>query len=295
LWTALLSAAAGAGTAFYSFAVERHWLDINEITLPLPRLGKAFEGYRIAHISDLHAETWFPPAYFEQVITAVNQLEPDMIVITGDFVHRDVTPVAESLAAGLRALRAADGVFGVLGNHDHWGDGEAVRRAVVAGNVHDLNNTIHTLRRGGDTLHIGGVDSYLENKARLDLVLKALPDEGAAILLAHEPDFAHVSSATERFDLQLSGHSHGGQVRLPLVTQAIIPKFADRYIDGLYQMTDTMLLYVNRGLGVSELPFRLNCRPEITLYTLCRDDGTRPALRRMPAAPVLARKIHPKR
>jgi hypothetical protein len=116
-------------------------------------------------------------------------------------------------------------------------------------------------------LHLAGVDDVWESQDRLDLVLEALPDAGAAILLAHEPDFADVSAAAGRFDLQLSGHSHGGQVIFPLRGPLVLPRYARKYPIGLYQVGG-MLQYTNRGLGMIPPRVRFNCRPEVTVFTL---------------------------
>src|SRR5690606_14589189 len=112
----------------------------------------------------------------------------------------------------------------------------------------DITNSTHTLRRDGASLHIAGVDSVVEMRARLDVVLDALPDDGAAILLAHEPDFAFVSGSSGRFDLQLSGHSHGGQVRVPVLYDLVLPPLARHFVMGHYA-GNGMQVYVNRGLG----------------------------------------------
>jgi hypothetical protein len=124
-----------------------------------------------------------------------------------------------------------------------------------------------TIQRGLDSLHIAGVDDILEDLADLDSVLDQLPHEGAAILLAHEPDFAKKSAASGRFDLQLSGHTQGGQVVLPLVGPPILPPLGRKYPKGFYQVKD-MLLYTNRGVGTASLRLRINCPPEIAILTL---------------------------
>jgi predicted MPP superfamily phosphohydrolase len=126
---------------------------------------------------------------------------------------------------------------------------------------------VHTLERGGSLLHIAGVDDVWERQDRLDLVLDRLPAEGGAILLAHEPDFADTSAATGRFDLQISGHSHGGQVIAPFAGPLRLPHLGRKYPLGLYRVGD-MLQYTNRGVGMVYPYVRFNCRPEITLFTL---------------------------
>ena len=208
---------AGAGLAVYSYArsVEPRWLDVNPVRLTLPRLNKAFDGYRVVQLSDLHMELWRDWATLDEAIARVNALEPDLIVLTGDFVDATLRGIEHDLCLRLSRLRAKDGVLAILGNHDYWDDSNAVRAMLADAGIADISNRVHTLRRGDAALYICGLDSVVETRARLDLIVNDLPDDGAAILLAHEPDFAFVSAASGRFDLQLSGHSHGGQVRLP--------------------------------------------------------------------------------
>jgi len=142
-----------------------------------------------------------------------------------------------------------------------------VQDALRRGGVRLLMNSIHTLERNGEQVHIAGVDDVYEYRDDLDAVMTQLPKDGCAILLAHEPDFADTSAATERFDLQLSGHSHGGQVVVPFIGPPVLPDLGKKYPSGLYQVGN-MLQYTNRGVGTSIPPVRFNCRPEITIFTL---------------------------
>lgn len=263
------AALAGVGFALYRYAtdIEPFWVKVEQVPLQLPRLGAAFDGYGIVQLSDLHSEMWHDWRTLDSAIDRINALAPDLVVFTGDFVDVSMKGMEEELCTRLRRLRARDGVIAVLGNHDYWDDGEAVRAVLAQASVRDVSNAVHTITRGTDSLHIAGVDSVVEVRARLNLTLDALPDDGAAILLVHEPDFALVSAATGRFDLQLSGHSHGGQVRVPFLMDLFLPPLSRRYVMGLYER-DGMQLYVNRGLGVSGLHLRLLCRPEVTLLTL---------------------------
>ena len=155
----------------------------------------------------------------------------------------------------------------VLGNHDYWTNANAVRSALKACKVIELSNDVYSLSNGSDQLHIAGVDDIWEGQDRLDIVLDKLPQTGAAILLAHEPDYADVSAKTGRFDLQLSGHSHGGQVVLPFIGTPVLPYLGRKYPSGLYRV-GMMWQYTNRGVGMARLKVRFNCRPEITVFTL---------------------------
>jgi uncharacterized protein len=277
---AALSAAVGVGVFFYSRYVEPYWVVVERVTLTLPRLAPPFDGYRIVHISDFHLDGWMTPGRLERVVDLVNEQKPDLVAITGDFVAVSVDYIS-GLPGPLGNLRAADGVVAVLGNHDHMNDAGAVRRALSSAGVVDVSNGIYTLRRDGVALHVCGVDSVMEGYDRLEEVLEALDaaEPGCAILLAHEPDFADKTATTGRFDLQLSGHSHGGQVRIPFLKTpyvvpllsrlgySFVPPLIYEYPSGLYEVGE-MYQYTNRGLGVIYARFRLNSRPEITVLTL---------------------------
>jgi uncharacterized protein len=267
------------GALVYAREVEPYWVALERVTLTLPRLAPPFDGYRIVQISDVHLDGWMTPERLESIVDLVNKQEPDLVAITGDFVAVCADYIS-GLSGPLSRLRAPDGAVAVLGNHDHLNDADAVRRALSSAGVVDVSNAVHTLRRDGTALHLCGVDSVMEGYDRLDEVIYTLQDAepGCAVLLAHEPDFADKSAATGRFDLQLSGHSHGGQVRipflgsplvrmLPLLGASFVPPLIHKYPHGLYRVGG-MYQYTNRGLGVVYARFRLNCRPEITVFTL---------------------------
>ena len=261
------AAGLGFGSGVYAFAVEPNWLDLTMHTVTLPRLAPQFHGYRIAHISDIHMDEWMNGARLDTIVDLINEQQPDLVAITGDFVTHAPTRYAGELAAALRGLTPRDGTVAVLGNHDHWTDPRVVRQALRHGGVIELGNRVQRVERAGAVLHVCGVDDVTVGEDRLDHVLSQLPADGAALLLAHEPDFADTSAATGRFDLQLSGHSHGGQVRVPLIGAPRLPPLGRKYPIGLYQI-GSMLQYTSRGLGSVFLPIRFNCRPEITLLTL---------------------------
>ncbi len=261
--------ALGAGLLAYARLVEPNRLDIHPVELTLKRLSPAFDGFRVAQFSDLHMESWQNWSMLEQVIDAVNTFAPDIIAITGDFVDEDVNPVEGQLTAALSHLKPREATLAVVGNHDYWAEVKDVRRMIHRSGIIELNNDVYTVRRGAESLHFGGVASMLEAQARLDLVLECLPDDdSAAILLAHEPDFAYISAPTRRFDLQLSGHSHGGQVRIPVLMNVMLPKFGRKLVAGLEKKRG-MNVYTNRGLGMTGHQVRFNCLPELTLFTLC--------------------------
>ena len=251
---------------------EPSLVEVNEVTLRLPRLGKAFSGLRVAQISDLHFGGWMTVDHLVSIVQMVFEQYPDMVVVTGDFVmgHRQASKILGKLgelSATLKPLADRFPVLGVLGNHDYWLNRSSVMNALAQAGIRDLNNSVQTFSRGDSYFHVAGVDDVMVRYARLDIVESMLPEKGCAILLAHEPDYADVSAKTGRFDLQLSGHSHGGQVVLPIIGPPILPSLARKYPSGLYKVMD-MYQYTNRGVGMSPPYVRFNCRPEITVFTL---------------------------
>lgn len=260
-----------AGTALvatggaYSALIEPHWLAIEKVTLPLRRLPPEFDGFTLAQISDVHRGPYVDDAMIQAAVEAVNQLRPDAVMLTGDFVTRDAA-LADPCAQALGALQARSGVYAILGNHDHWTDADEIERALTAQALTVLRNNAVAIERDGARLWIVGVDDVWERHADLEQALRLVPADQVTILLAHEPDYADFA-AQHPIDVQLSGHSHGGQVRLPILGTPILPYLGRKYPRGLYQL-GALQLYTNRGLGMVSPPVRFNCPPEITLLTL---------------------------
>jgi uncharacterized protein len=251
--------------SIYAHKIEPVWFEVTHIDITLPKLDRAFNGYRIVQISDLHAGTGIDLSQLEKVVDAVNAERPDLVVITGDHITRIPRQHLELLDT-LAKLRPRDLTISILGNHDVHNDPAPVRQAIKQAGITLLENNIHTLNRDGSTLHIAGVGDVFFEQDRLDLVLAQLPATGAAIMLAHEPDFADEAAATGRFGLQLSGHSHGGQIRIPFYS-GFRPELAEKYPLGRYQVGE-MIQYTNRGIGIAKISARFNCRPEISVFNL---------------------------
>jgi predicted MPP superfamily phosphohydrolase len=262
----------GVGGVGYGYLMEPNLFKVETIPLKLPRLSRKFSGLRVAQISDIHMGGWMNLQRFQRVADLIVAEQPDVVVITGDFLIGDDTikfsmQSVTDLVTVLSPLTDSFPTFAVLGNHDYWTDAEVVRQMMASAGVTDLTNTVFTLKRDEERLHICGVDDIWEGNARLDDVIAQLREDSAAILLAHEPDFADTSASTGRFDLQLSGHSHGGQVVLPLLGPPVLPYLGRKYGSGLYKVGE-MFQYTNRGVGMARLPIRINCPPEITLFVL---------------------------
>jgi len=217
-------------------------------------------------ISDIHYGQWITLDRLTGVIGLINQQEPDIVTITGDFVSYSKEN-ADDLINALEGIRARDATLAVLGNHDHWVDAKMVRSILIKSKIIELNNDVYTITRKGYALHIAGVDSVTLKKNQLDKVLQKLPPTGPAILLVHEPDFADISTKINRFSLQLSGHSHGGQFVIPKLGTPFRGNGFWKYPLGRYQVKE-MILYTNRGIGTNAFWIRVNCAPEITVIDL---------------------------
>ena len=265
--------ALGVGGVGYARGVEPGWVDLERVEVSIAGLARAFDGYRVVQISDVHADGWMTPERLSDAVRRVNGERPDLVAFTGDLVTADglsdvsASEVAPRLVGTLRGVRARDGAVAVLGNHDHWADADLVRRVLGDGGFREVGNRHFSVRRGAEALHFAGVDDVMEGRDRLGAVLDGLPGEGAAVLLAHEPDFADTSAESGRFGLQLSGHSHGGQVRMPGAGPPVLPPLGEKYPAGRYDVGG-MVQYTNRGLGVIQPRIRFGCRPEITTFVL---------------------------
>ncbi|MEL6580911.1 MAG: metallophosphoesterase [Cyanobacteria bacterium J06621_12] len=254
----------------YVFQIEPIWFEVVPVSVTVPDLSPAFDGFKIAQISDIHADTSMNQKKLTKIASLIARQQPDIIAMTGDFVT--ATPNAETvklLENAFEQLSPKEKTLAVLGNHDHWANPNQIRAILNRSNVIDISNSLYTSKRGDARLVIAGVDDYWENKSDLDSVLQQLQplNNVPAILLAHEPDFADISATSHRFVLQISGHSHGGQVRIPFKKPPVLPLYAQKYPVGRYQVKD-MIQYTNRGVGMVLPAVRFNCRPEITVFTL---------------------------
>jgi len=239
----------------------------------LRRWPERLNGFTIALLSDFHYDPYFSVHPLHAAVPLVSGLRPDLIVLTGDFVSVSLIGqgakaafAAEPCAKVLRQMTAPYGLWAILGNHDCETDPEQVTRALRAEGIHVLKNKSEAIEHDGARFWLGGVDDVVSGTPDLAETLRSVPAREAVILLAHEPDFAD-EAAKFALDLQLSGHSHGGQIRIPLIPPLYLPELAKKYVMGTYQV-GPLPLYTNAGLGTVGLPVRLNCPPEITLITL---------------------------
>lgn len=241
--------------------------EITQLPLEIPGLDPLFDGYRIVQITDLHLGHWLSPDRLDGVVQLVNQQKPDIVVMTGDFVSYVLEGIVGRMRDAFEDLRPEEAVLAVLGNHDHWMGPKNIRTVLESSGVIELANDVYTIRRGSASLHFAGVDDITVGAHDLEAVLKKLPRDGPAILLAHEPDYADISAQTNRFALQLSGHSHGGQIVLPKIGALLRGPGFFKYPNGHYKVGE-MIQYTNRGVGTHVFRIRYNCPPEITVITL---------------------------
>jgi len=273
------SAAAAAGTlavATDASIFEPNRPRLVRIEIPLSRLARALDGFTIVQLSDFHYDPYFSVVPIERAVRISNDLSPDLVVLTGDFVSvpalggaktaRKAAEQAVPCVQILQALRARHGVWSVLGNHDAFSDPQHIEAALQRGGIPVLRNAAIPVEREGRKLWLAGVEDVLRGDADLSEALRGIPSGDPIVLLAHEPDFADLV-ARYPVDLQLSGHSHGGQVRFPLVGAIYLPPLGRKYPLGLRQI-DRLTLYTNVGLGTLQIPVRWNCSPEVTLITL---------------------------
>jgi uncharacterized protein len=241
----------------------------------VPGLPAAFTGYRIAQISDIHCGPFTPPVRVRRWVDKVNALNADLVTVTGDLITRgpDYVP---AVAACLGRLRARDGAYGCMGNHDYFTDGEAFARELVARGLKLLRNRGVVLERDGCSIYLAGVDDTWTHKHNLEKALRDRPAGAPVVLLAHDPAL-FPEAAARGVALTLSGHTHGGQFALPVAPRRVnLARLMTPFTVDLYKIGSS-LLYVNRGLGTTGPPIRLGARPEIALFTLVPADVTEQA------------------
>jgi predicted MPP superfamily phosphohydrolase len=270
-----LAAGSAAALAFYAGEIARHELEIVYLRVALPRLPEAFAGMKIVQISDIHFQEYTEAAFLDAIVRKVNAAAPDLVVLTGDFVSSKPLPRHFSAGLGYHCAEHLSRLtcplrYAILGNHDCLVGSHAVTDALHTHGIPVLANSFVPLERNGQRIWLAGIKDVLEDNPDLDTALPAgWPEQEPVILLAHEPDFAD-SAVGRQVDLVLSGHTHGGQILLPLLPPLLLPDMGIKYVHGLFRMRDGMQLYVNRGIGAVTLPFRFRCQPEITVITLAQ-------------------------
>src|SRR4026208_1596638 len=252
-----------SAVAAYSRLIEpyNYWISENDIFIR--DLPPAFEGFRITPLTDGPHSRILGIGEVQRVVSLAQQTKPDMFVLTGDYsttYRRYIEPCAEALSA----LSAPEGVWAVLGNHDHYTDPELTTRALQRHHIAVLNNAHTTLQRGSDAIQLSGIDDWTWNAVDWTRAFSGLKTSTPTILLSHQPTVLDLEQ-TNKVSLILSGHTHGGPINLPLLGAPALCATRDLMLAvGLFRRGDTQL-YVSAGTGVIGLPLRFGVRPEIAV------------------------------
>jgi predicted MPP superfamily phosphohydrolase len=270
------SLAAAGGLALYSSEFARHEISVVTQPVTIANLPEPFHNFRVVQISDIHFDEFTEPSFLRRVVDHVNQLAPDLVLLTGDFISMHPLGVTFVQGAMVQCAQVLGGIacrqrFAVMGNHDAFFGAPLIAAQLASVGIPLLIDEYVAIERSGRRLWLSGVNDPVTLHPNLDRAIPEQPD-GPVLLMSHGPDFADTLLAHPRgrlVDLMFSGHSHGGQVLIPFLGPMHLPEGGRKYVEGLFHF-DRLQLYVNRGIGAVGLPFRLNCPPEITLFTLQR-------------------------
>ncbi len=242
---------------------EANSLSLEQVTIDLKRLPPKLDGFKIIHLSDIHHSPFTGLKHIERVVKVANRLKPDLFLLTGDYVSHDrefIGPVA----AALGKLKAKHGIYACLGNHDHWTDAELVTHLFRGEGINMLVNEGLRFEARGASFWLAGVDDYMVGKTDVRAALRgSFPDE-MKLLLAHNPVIFR-EAARSQVDLTLSGHTHGGQIKLRDDEKRILPQ--RKLKAGLHTRRGSQV-YITRGIGTVVVPIRYHCPPEISLLEL---------------------------
>ena len=261
-----------SGGYLYANRIEPSLLDIQKLQIKHPLIPNSFDGIKIIQFSDTHLGFQYNLHQFNKLVKKINLLKPDIILFTGDLMDEpnQYTEI-NKLIPILKKLHAPLGKYCIFGNHDHGGYGSDIYRNIMETTDFTvlLNESAPIKLKDGSTIYLLGIDDAMLGKPNLPLTLKNVPKDTFKILLSHAPDLAETASQYP-VHWQLSGHSHGGQIKIPFFGALVTPPFAQIYPEGLYSIGENnpLSLYVNRGIGTTRLPFRFMSKPELSIFTL---------------------------
>lgn len=252
--------------AFWGVFIRRRWVEVREVEVAIPGLPRAFDGYRIAHLSDLHIGGLTPRAFGESWAKRANAKKPDLVAVTGDMVTSG-TNFHDDIATVIGKLEAPDGVMVAMGNHDYFGEGEPLVGLLREKGARVLRNEGVTIERNGERIFVAGVDDNWSRRDNLDKALASREAGLTTVLLAHDPVmFAAAKEAG--VELTLSGHTHGGQIAMPFVPKKLsLAQLTHEHFLGLYR-EGASAVYVHAGLGTTGPPVRIGAAPEIAILVL---------------------------
>lgn len=252
----------------YPIFIERTIVQVNRYKIPIPNLPLSFHGFTLAHLTDIHLGFLVSSSFVEQIVHRTNSLNADAIVCTGDYVHeRNTFEEIDKVWPILSKLSAKYGVYSVLGNHDHWADTD---RSLywLERSGQNIRHQCKPIYKGRERILIGGAGDFWGDELKIDKVFSGSDQDDCRILLSHNPDSVDTAFRTP-LSLVLSGHTHGGQVVIPLLGAPVLPVENKAYTSGLIATPRTPL-FISRGIGWAILPVRFNCYPEIAVLELVK-------------------------
>lgn len=260
----------GYGGYFYSRQIEPRMLKVTSHTIAHSDIPSSFNGFKIVQFSDTHLGFQYDLKQFKKMLNVITNLQPDIIFFTGDLMDApNQYPNPEEIVPLLSNLHAPFGKYAIYGNHDHGGYGSDIYRNIMeSANFKLLLNQSDVIEMiDHSKIYVIGVDDAMLGRPDFQTAFLNIPDNNVfKLLLCHAPDLAD-QAVQYGVQLQLSGHSHGGQIKVPFIGALITPPFAKKYIEGFYDI-ETLKLYVNRGIGTTRMPFRFLSTPELTVFTL---------------------------
>lgn len=266
------------GMFAYAAFVEPRWIETTQVEIQIRDLPHSLDGYRIAHLTDVHFSFAAGIEFIRRVVDITNTLDADMVALTGDFIAKRAVNLHRCLSL-LGDIKAPDGLWATRGNHDHKASLEDMRLACREADINFLENSHVVLRparaRGEgsssykESIVVAGVGDLWMGPCSPGLALQGAPTDRPTVLLSHNPQAVELLSPSHRVDIALSGHTHGGQFRPWGRTLSVLSDGSTRFASGLIETTHTRV-YVSRGVGNSAFHIRWNCRPEIALITLVR-------------------------
>lgn len=266
------------GIIFYSRFIETSLFETKEYKISNVNLANDFSGLKIIHISDIHYGRITSTKMIKKIIKEVNLIKPDIIVITGDLIDKDATLTEKDISFlkdSLAKLESKYGKYSIYGNHDITYSREKIEEIYKYSNFKLLVNDYDIIYgKRNEALFIGGLDSLLEGEQNIEKTMSYFNDHEDIlykILLVHEPDSTdNILEKYPNTNLILAGHSHNGQVRLPLIGAVYTPSGSKKYYDNYYKINETDL-YISSGIGVSRINFRLFNKPSINFYRIYND------------------------
>jgi uncharacterized protein len=264
---------AGYGGYFYAHQIEPRMLKVNSHAIKHVDIPKSFDGFKIVQFSDTHLGFQYDLNQFKKMLIQISNLKPDIIFFTGDLMDApNQYQYADEIMPLLKNLEAPFGKYSIYGNHDHGGYGSDIYKNIME--LSDfkllLNDSAQIQLLDGSSIYVLGIDDAMLGRPNFESAIENVPKNSYKILLSHAPDLAD-QAVDFGVQLQLSGHSHGGQIQIPFVGALITPPFAKKYREGFYEIETSefpLTLYVNRGIGTTRLPFRFLSKPELTIFTL---------------------------